>query len=107
VDPVEIQQLALAAFASAAIVLFGALYAIFFALSRMHNAAVLARLALASYGLLAVAAIVLGVVLRVEGLWAALIVTLLVGYFVAPRLIWRLNLAVHGAPDDSEEGDSP
>lgn len=106
-DPVQAQQLAAASGAAAAVVLFGALYAVFFALSRLRGQAAFGRLALISYALLAVAAIALGIILEVRGLWAVLIVTLLVGYYVAPRLIWRLNLAVHATPDDSPKGGSP
>lgn len=101
VEPVDVQQIATAALASGALVLFGALYAVLFALSRMRGQLNLSRYALFSYALLVVSAAVLGNALDAQGLWAVLIGVLLIGYFVAPRLIWRLNLAVHAEPDST------
>lgn len=98
-EPVQIQQIALAALCAGAVVLFGALYAVLFALGRLHGRRSFARYALASYGLLVLSTGILAVLLRADGIWAALIVVLLIGYFVAPRLVWHLNLAVHAADD--------
>ena len=46
--------------------------------------------------------------LDLEGWWLGLIAVLLIGYFVAPRFIWRLSLAVHregnGEGNDPREG---
>jgi hypothetical protein len=100
VEPVDVQRIATAALSAGAIVLFGALYAVLFALSRMRGQLNLGRYALLSYGFLVASAIVLANALEAEGLWAILIGVLLIGYFAAPRLIWRLNLAVHAEPGD-------
>ena len=102
VDPVDIKQITSAAIAAGAIVLFGATYAVFHALSRLRGDAMLARLAIVSYGLLALATLVLAEVLHLKGPWFALVVLLLVGYFVAPRFIWRLSVAVHEAEEENE-----
>ncbi len=94
-----------ATLAAGAMVLFGALYAVLFALSRLRGAPRLGALALVAYALLAGAAGLLGAALHAQGVWALLIGVLLAGYFVAPRLIWRLSVAVHGADDESGQGE--
>lgn len=95
IDPVEVQQIALAAILSGAIIFFGAAYAIFYALSRLNDKVQFLRYAYAFYGGLALATIGLASVLHLTGWWLTLVGTLLVGYFIAPRFIWRLSEDVH------------
>lgn len=104
-EPVGVQQFMLATVAAGAVVVFGALYAVFFALSRLRAVPWFGALALAAYGLLASAVILLGVALQVHGVWALLIAALLAGYFVAPRVIWHLSAAVHSAIEEPGQGD--
>ena len=99
IDPVEVQQIALAAILSGAIIFFGAAYAIFYALSRLNNKTQFMRYAIAFYGGLALSTVGLANVLHLTGWWLILVVTLLVGYFIAPRFIWRLSEDVHNLAD--------
>ena len=99
IDPVEVQQIALAAILSGAIIFFGAAYAIFYALSRLNDKVQFLRYAYAFYGGLALATIGLASVLHLTGWWLTLVGTLLVGYFIAPRFIWRLSEDVHNLAD--------
>ena len=79
-------------------VLFGAGYAIFHALAGLTGSRRMVASSLLSYGALAACAVALAMLLQLGGWWLALMALLLVGYFVAPRFIWRLTLAVHGEP---------
>lgn len=103
IEPVEIQRFALAALSAGAIVLFGACYAVFLALSRLHAFAALRHLSNLSYASLAVSVGGLAWFLRLDGGWLILIVLLLVGYYVAPRFIWRLSVATH-EPERNADG---
>ena len=108
IDPVEVQQIALAAILSGAIIFFGAAYGIFYALSRLNEKAQFMRYAYAFYGGLALSTVGMANVLNLTGWWLTLVVTLLVGYFIAPRFIWRLSEDVHNladADDDSTSAD--
>ena len=99
VDPVDVQQIALAAILSGAIIFFGAAYGIFYALSRLNDKTQFMRYAYAFYGGLAVSTLSLIEVLNLTGWWLTLVATLLVGYFIAPRFIWRLSEDVHNLAD--------
>ena len=104
IEPVEVQRIVLATLAAGAAVLFGACYAIFLALSRLRDLAVLRRLSNVSYLALAVAVLALAWNLRLTGGWLALIVILLAGYYLAPRFIWRLSVATHDSEQDHKGG---
>lgn len=104
VDPGKIHTFAGAALVGGAMVLFGACYAIFHALAGLSRSRRFAYISLVSYGALAACAVALAYLLDLEGWWLGLIAILLVGYFIAPRLIWRLSLAVHGEEDATREG---
>ncbi len=93
--PDDIPRLAAAGFAAAAVVLCGAGYAILLAPGRVRRKPVLCRAALAAYAGVVVAAVALAWALRLDGFWLALVALLLIGYFVAPRAVWRLSLATH------------
>ncbi len=101
-DPVAIHEIAGAALLGGAIILFGACYALFLALSRLHGSALFSRISLACYVALAVSVGGLTVLLNLWGWWLALVCALLAGYFVAPRFIWRLSEAVHGSASSSD-----
>ena len=102
VDPVDVQRIVLATLAAGAAVLFGACYAIFLALSRLRDLAVLRQLSNLSYLALAVSVLALAWYLQLTGGWLALVVILLAGYYLAPRFIWRLSVATHDSTDDHE-----
>lgn len=103
-DPGKIHTFAGAALVGGAMVLFGAGYAIFHALAGLSRSRLFARISLVSYAALAACALALVPLLDLEGWWLGLIAVLLIGYFVAPRFIWRLSLAVHGEGSGPREG---
>lgn len=107
IEPVDVQQIATAAILAGAIVFFGAGYAIFFALGRLNPRRPFVGVAHASYLALFVATITLAVVLQLSGWWSVLVGVLLIGYFVAPRLIWHLSIAVHESEDERHSEVTP
>ena len=96
-DPISLEGIFFGTMAGAGVVLFGALYALFFALGRLHESRPAALVGLLSYGALCVCCAVLAWALELAGLWQVLIGVMLVGYFAAPRAIWRLCVATHAA----------
>ena len=100
--PNDIPRLAAAGFAAAAVVLCAAGYAILLALGRARGKPALTRAALGAYAGVVVAAVALAWALRLDGLWLALIALLLIGYFAAPRAVWRLSVATH--PEEADDG---
>ena len=89
-----------------AIILFGAGYAVLLAVSRLKGSAFLGGTSLVCYGGLAASTAGLTVLLNLWGWWLALVTLLLIGYFIAPRFIWRLSEAIHGEdPDDPGAAD--
>ena len=104
-DPVAIHEIAGAALLGGAIILFGACYALFLALSRLNGSVAFARISLACYAALAASVAGLTALLNLWGWWLALVAVMLVGYYIAPRFIWRLSEAVHRDAPSSPEGD--
>ena len=94
-DPVQIEQIATAAMAAGGIIFCGALYAIFYALGRLAGNPRLIRIGFLSYAGLLVATALLTHSLQLRGLWLGLVPCLLLGYLLAPPLIWRLCTGVH------------
>ena len=94
--PDDIPRLAAAGFAAAAVVLCAAGYAALLALGRVRQSPALRRAALGAYAGVVLAALALCWALQLQGLWLGLVAILLIGYFAAPRAIWRLSVATHG-----------
>lgn len=84
-----------AVIAGALVVVFGAVYAACFAFGRLFRSFILMRVAYGCFALLAVAVYVLSTSLQLAGIWNGLMLFMLVAYFVAPRMIWRLTEATH------------
>ena len=99
IDPVELQRIAIAALSAGGIVLFGAAYAISLALGRLKGLAILRPLSYVAYLALVAVTLLFAWAMNLTGAWAILTVVLLVGYFVAPRAIWRLSVATHESSD--------
>ena len=95
IEAVEAQRIALSALSAGAVVIFGAMYAIFLALGNLSNNARLRFIGNFSYFLLAISVCFLAYFLQLYNWWLVLVVTLLVGYFTAPRMIWRICVEVH------------
>lgn len=102
IDPVELQRIAVAALSAGGIVLFGAAYAICLALGRLKGLAILRPLSYLAYLALAAVTGLFAWAMNLTGAWAILTVVLLVGYFVAPRAIWRLSVATHESSDQEK-----
>ena len=100
--PSDIPRLAAAGFSAAAVVLCAAGYAILLALGRARQKPILGRAALGAYAGVVLAAVGLAWALRLDGLWLVLVAILLIGYFAAPRAIWRLSVATH--PEETGDG---
>ena len=98
----DLPRLALAGFSAAAVVLCGAGYAAFLALGRARGNALFRRVALIAYAGVVLAAAALSWALRLQGLWLALVALLLLGYFAAPRAVWRLSEATHRMEAEDE-----
>ena len=97
IDPVASQHIMAAAIAGAMIILFGAIYALVFALSRLQRRPGLMLWAYLAYAVLVAAVVVLTETLNLSGFWQAVSAVMVVGYFVAPRLIWHLCAGTHVA----------
>jgi len=94
-EPVELDDILISAMAGAMVVLFGALYALVFALGRLNGSKTLTVLAYTFYALLAVAALVLADKLRLTGIWQTVTAVILTGYLLAPHAIWKLCVGTH------------
>jgi hypothetical protein len=96
IEPVEPQDLWLAACSGALVILSGALYALLFSWSRVHRKPRLMPIAYGAYGLLVLFVGILAETLHLDGFWQIVVVTLLVGYLLAPHGIWHLCIGTHG-----------
>ncbi len=94
-DAIELQNLFIGTMAGAAIVLLGAFYALFYALGKQQNHRGAAAAALLSYAALVGATYLFAQALALSGFWIFVTVVMLIGYFVAPRIVWRLCVGVH------------
>jgi apolipoprotein N-acyltransferase len=81
--------------AGAMVVVSGGLYALLLALGRLRESKRLEVLSGFAYFVLAVFVFVLAQSLEIGGAWYAVIAVMLIGYLVAPRVIWRLTAATH------------
>jgi hypothetical protein len=97
IQPVELQDFLLNFFAAAGIILCGACYALLYAWARLGGRRSFLGWAYAAYALLAVSVWILAETAHLEGYWRALAIAMLIGYFAAPRAIFRLCSATHAA----------
>ena len=100
IDPVATQHLLAAAAAGALVIIFGALYALLFAQARLNDRPRLMHGAYAAYVALVGCVAVLVLTLNLKGFWQSVAAVMVVGYFVAPRLIWNLCAGTHGPDTD-------
>ncbi len=103
IEPVELQNFFIAFFSAAMVIVTGALYALLFAWSRVHQRPWVMPLAYVAYALLVVSVLVLAQVMNLNGFWWIVVLTMLVGYLLAPHGIWRLCVGTHG----KEHGSAP
>ncbi|MGX2041828.1 hypothetical protein ACWJKU_17115 [Methylocaldum sp. MU1018] len=105
IEPVELKDFFLNAFSAAAVILAGAAYAALFAWGKLTRRPGFLISAYASYGFLAASVWLLAETSHFEGFWRVVAGLMLVGYFAAPRAIWRLCAATHAG--EHSEHDRP
>ena len=98
-EPVEVQDMMMAAMAGALVVMFGAAYAFAFALSKLNGERWLSIAAYLCFAGLSVSVLVLAKFLNMHGYWQIVTATMLVGYLLAPQAIWKLSVGTHEDSD--------
>ena len=101
-ETMELRDIFFGTLAGAAIVLMGAFYALFFALGRLNKHRLLNFAANSSFVFLAIAVYVLIDALSLRGFWIFVAAVMLVGYFLAPRAIWKLCVGTHADPASTQ-----
>lgn len=104
IDPVAVDDLLITAVSSAAVIVFGGLYAGLFACARLWGRPWMMPAAFLGYGLTAAAVLVLAQAAHLDGAWMPLVAAMLVGYLLAPYGIWQLCTATHDTGDDLAQG---
>ena len=102
IEPVAAQHIMIAVIAGASTILTGALYAGLFAWGKLRRRPAILGFAYLAYAALVGCVLVLAYTLNLTGPWAALVVTLLAGYLLAPHGIWHLCVGTH-----SQEREPP
>jgi len=104
IEPVKMADFFITFFSAASVIIFGALYALLFAYSRMKNVPRIMLLAYAAYAALFVSVMVLANVANLFGspFWQFIVFLMLVGYLLAPRFIFQLCVATHEEASDHE-----
>jgi uncharacterized membrane protein HdeD (DUF308 family) len=105
-EPVELKDFFIVFFSGAMVIMSGALYALLFAWSRLQSKHWMMSLAYLSYAVLFTSVMVLGNAAHLHGFWWSLVITMLLGYLLAPHGIWKLCVATH-AVDDKQCSDTP
>lgn len=102
IEPVKMADFFVTFFSAASVIVFGALYALLFAYSRIKNVPRLMPLAYAAYAALFASVMVLANVANLFGspFWQFIVFLMLVGYLLAPRFIFQLCVATHEAVSD-------
>jgi hypothetical protein len=98
-EPVEVQDMMMAAMAGAMVVMFGAAYAFAFALAKLNKDRRLSIVAYGCFAALTVSVLVLAKSLNMTGFWVIVAITMLVGYLLAPQAIWKLSVGTHAGSD--------
>lgn len=109
IEPVKMADFFITFFSAASVIVFGALYALLFAYSRIKNVPHLMPLAYAAYAVLFVSVIELATVANLFGslFWVGVVILMLVGYLLAPHAIWHLCVGTHAAiPHDNSAVDN-
>lgn len=96
-EPVKLDDFFIVFFSAAAVILFGASYALSFAWARISKRPRLMMLAYASYVGLAVSVVTLALAANLFNtlFWTVIVGLMLFGYLVAPHAIWHLCVGTH------------
>ncbi|MGV8933587.1 MAG: hypothetical protein ACOH1I_03140 [Gallionellaceae bacterium] len=99
IEPVKMADFFLAFLSAASVIMFGALYALLFAFSRIKNVPRLMFWAYAAYAALFASVMELAYVANLfdSPFWIFIVILMLVGYLLAPRAIWNLCVGTHDA----------
>lgn len=99
IEPVKLADFFATFFSAAAVILFGALYALLFAYSRIRKLPRLMPLAYAAYAVLFASVVVLASVANLFGslFWVFVVMLMLAGYLAAPHAVWHLCVHTHAA----------
>jgi hypothetical protein len=97
IEPVELQNFFITFFSAAMVVILGALYALLFAWSRLQRLPKLMPFAYIAYVGLFASVLALASATNLNGYWQIVVVTMLVGYFLAPHGIWHLCVGTHAS----------
>jgi hypothetical protein len=100
IEPVELQNFFITFCSAAMVVIMGALYALLFAWSRLQRLPKLMTFAYTAYAGLFVSVLVLANATNLNGYWQIVVVTMLVGYFLAPHGIWHLCVGTHASENE-------
>ena len=95
VEPVSAGHIMLATMAGALVILFGAVYALLFAWSRVKAKPKFMIGAYISYLCFATSVVVMAYTLNLHGFWYLIVAVMLLGYLLAPHGIWHLCVGTH------------
>lgn len=100
IEPVKMADFFLTFFSAAMVILAGALYALLFAWSRVHEKPRLMPWAYVSYAGLFVSVLILMQVANMNSpFWISVGVLMMIGYLLAPHAIWHLCVGTHAAEE--------
>ena len=95
ITPLQADNLLLGALAGALVIIFAALYALFFAWAKTGQSFYWLVAAYLNYAALFASSALLSYSLNLQGLWHIIVLTMLIGYLLAPHGIWRLCVDIH------------
>lgn len=94
-EPVDLQNILISLIAGALVVMFGAAYALAFAMGKINKRPGLLLAAYGAYAALSVSVFVLAYTLKLNGIWWGVTLIMLIGYLLAPQAIWKLSVKTH------------
>ena len=96
IQPVDLEDFFVAFFSAAIVLVSGALYALLFAYAKVHARPGVLPYAYAAYAVLVASVVVLARAMHWSGAWSAVAALMIVGYVLAPHVIYHLSVATHG-----------
>lgn len=103
IEPVHLADFFTVFFSAALVILFGALYALLFAYSRVKRLPRLMPMAYLAYAGLAVAVLVLARAAHLnDTFWTGIVALMLLGYLLAPHAIYHLCVGTHAEAPPSQ-----
>lgn len=108
IEPVKMADFFITFFSAASVIVFGALYALLYAYSRIQKVPRLMLLAYAAYAVLFISVAILAKVAHLFGspFWVFVVFLMLAGYLAAPHAIWHLCVGTHAAAEDAATQDN-